>query len=149
MSAGCAVNRYQPPPPAPCSPTVQPIRYQNLVVSVPIYFNYTPRDRADGAVNLRQIVVDRLNADGKADGDTFSLQNGSQLNFTLTYNFYDSNEIYTGNVTLAGWGQGNIATLGTEGSYNDPIQMVQYLTDRAFGFISDGWHDSRPQCVGH
>ncbi len=148
LASGCAVNRYRPAPPAPCDPSVQPIRYQNLVVSLPINFDYTPRDRAGGAVSLRQVVLDQLNQDGKPYGDSFSLQNGSQLNFTLTYNFYDNNEIYTGNVNLAGWGQGNISSRYTQGSYNDPIKMVQDLTDQVFAFIRDGWHDTRPQCAG-
>ena len=141
-------RRYTPPPPAPCGPSVSPIRYQTIYVSIPVTFNYNPKDRPAGTSWVRDIVLARLNADGKADGNTFYLQNGSQLNFTLNYSYNNQNEIFTGGMQFSGWGQGNIHYFSTQGQYNDPAQMATDLADQAYQFISQGWHDLRPACAG-
>jgi hypothetical protein len=131
-----------------CGPTVAPITYRALYVSIPVSFNYNPKDRPAGTNWVRDIVLDRLNADGKANGNSFFLQNGSDLNFTFTYNFNNNNEIFTGGMQFSGWGQGNIKYFSTNGQYNDPAQMATDLADQAYAFIAGGWHDTRPACAG-
>lgn len=138
-------NNYRSAP-APCSATVSAISGNSLVIAVPISFTYTPKDSAEGATYLRQVVLDRLNEKGRLNSNSFSLQNGSALNFTLNFSINNNNEIYTGSLSFSGWGQGFIHNFYTNGQYNNPTQMMQDLTDQAYAFIQDGWHDSRPQC---
>ena len=132
---------------APCGPGAAPISNATLYVSIPVNFNYTPKDRPNGTQEVRQFVLDRLNQLGKAQNNTFYLQNGPQLNFTFTFNYNNNNEIFTGGMQFSGWGQGDLHYYSTSGQYNDPFQMAQDLTDQAYTFIRDGWHDSRPQCA--
>ena len=146
--SGCMVptNNYHSNVPAPCSTPVGPISGNQIVVSIPVSFTYTPKDQAEGSVGLRQIVLSRLNEDGKAQYNTFELQNGQSLNFTMTFSLSNNNEIYSGSLSFSGWGQGFIHTFYTSGTYNDPSKMVEDLTDQAYAFIRGVWHDSRSTC---
>jgi hypothetical protein len=139
-------NNYHSNVPAPCSKPVSPISGNQLVVAIPVNFTYTPKDQAEGSVALRQIVLGRLNEDGKGEYNTFELQNGQNLNFTLTFSLSNNSEMYSGSLSFSGWGQGFIHTFYTSGTYNDPTKMVEDLTDQAYAFIRGGWHDSRPSC---
>lgn len=131
-----------------CGPTIPPISNMVLYVSIPVSFNYNPKDRPAGTNWVRDIVLARLNADGRANNNTFYLQNGSQLNFTFNYSYNNSSEIFTGGMQFSGWGQGNIKYFSTSGQYNDPSQMATDLADQAYAFIAGGWHDTRPACAG-
>jgi hypothetical protein len=153
FTTGCVMpppqhHTYHPAPAAPCGPTVAAISNRALYVSIPVSFNYNPKDRPSGTNWVRDIVLNRLNADGKANGNSFFLQNGADLNFTFTYNYNNSNEIFTGGMQFSGWGQGNIKYFSTSGQYNDPAQMATDLADQAYSFIATGWHDTRPACAG-
>jgi hypothetical protein len=132
---------------APCGPTVPPIADKNLSVMILTNFNYTPKDRSVGVNLVRQRVLDRLNQLGETDGNTFYLQNGERLNFTLTFNLNNTdNNIFSGGLKLSGWGQGTLHDFSSAGQYNDVLKMVVDLTDQAYRFIGEGWHDPRPQC---
>src|SRR5271170_4877245 len=136
------------PQPVVCGATVAPISNMVLYVAIPVSFNYNPKDRPAGTNWVRDIVLARLNADGRANNNTFYLQNGSQLNFTFTYSYNNNNEVFTGGMQFAGWAQGNIHYFSTSGQYNDPAQMATDLADQAYSFIQMGWHDLRPACAG-
>jgi hypothetical protein len=142
------VHRRQAPQPIVCSATVPPITNSVLNVSIPVNFNYNPKDRPNGTQEVRSYVLNRLNALGKANGNTFYLQNGSQLNFTFTFSYSNNSEIFTGGMQFSGWAQGDIHYFSTSGQYNDPFQMAGDLTDQAYAFIAGGWHDLRPACAG-
>lgn len=148
---GCVVPppraaRVRPQPPAPCGPGAPAIYGNHLVISVPVNFTYTPRDNAMGSTSVRDSVLGRLRAT-ETNGNTYDLQNGANLNFTLAFTINNSNEQYSGGVQLSGWGQGNLHYFSTSGVYNNPYQMITDLTDQAAVFIRTGWHDTRPQCA--
>jgi len=147
LLTGCVVpNNYHSAPPSPCMQPVSPISGDVIIVTVPVTFNYTPKDQANGAVGLREIVLNKLNEDGKSESNSFVLQNGSALNFTFAFTVNNYNEMYSGSLTFSGWGRGFIHTFYTTGSYNDASKMVEDLSDQAYGFIRNGWHDSRANC---
>ena len=141
-------RRRRPAPPAPCTTPVHPIQYSSLVVFINYNFSYTPKDSTAARPWLRSDILNRLNEDGKADGNTFSESNGTAINFTITYTLNnDGQDHFTGSINLSGWGQGNIATLYSgQYSYTNAADLTRDLTDKAYGYIHGGWHDSRPNC---
>jgi len=149
--SGCAMATYQahsPARPAPCTAAVAPIRYQALKLVVTSNLTYTAQDPTTVRQNLPDLVIARLNSDGQADGNSFTIANGVQENFTMNFVVNnDGNDRFTGSVTLDGWGQGFIATLGS-GQYpfsNGP-DAIDALADQAYSYIHLGWHDSRATC---
>lgn len=149
--AGCGLLTpdVQTPPPAPCGPTVQAIRYQNLVVSVSVNYSYTAQNPTEARPWHQEDVIAYLNELGSADGNTFAAQNGNPVNFYFTYTINnDGQNHFTGSLDFSGWGQGHIHTFYTQYSYTDTQLMTRDLTKQAYEFISEGWHDSRPSCQG-
>jgi|SRR5487761_71056 len=138
------------PAPAPCGPTVAPIRYNNMFVVVDYNYAYTANDSQAGRTWHKGDIIDRLNYLGKADGNTFAEPNGQPVNFYLNYTLSnDGQDHFSGSVNLSGWGQGNITTisLGYPYPYASSSQLTSDLTDKAYEFIHLGWHDTRPACM--
>jgi hypothetical protein len=151
LLSGCAMNSYtarRPAPPAPCSTPVSPIRYNSMAIVATSNLTYTAKDESAARSSVPDMAVDRLNADGRADGNTFSVANGTAVNFYLAYTVNnDGNNRFSGSVRMSGWGQGYIATLSNgQYAYSNAPDMIRALTDSAYGYIHNGWHDSRPQC---
>ena len=143
--AGCAPMR---PAPAPrCRPGVGPISGERLSVSIPVNFNYTPKDQSESALALRRLALDHLNTLGLSQSNTFELQNGSTLNFEYAFTINNNNETFTGTLVLHGWGWGYLHTYYTSGVYNDPDKMITDLLDQAYEYIKLGWHDTTANCV--
>ncbi len=137
--------------PAPCDPSVSPIRYNNLIVVVNYNYGYTAKDSEGGRTWHKGDIIDRLNDLGKSDGNTFAESNGQPVNFYLSYTLNnDGQDHFSGSVHLSGWGQGNITTisLGYPYPYASSAQLTSDLTDKAYQFVHLGWHDTRPACAG-
>lgn len=136
--------------PAPCSPTVAPIRNIAILVVININYTYTPEDESSARSSHKDDIIDELNTLGQPDGNTFAEPNGQGTNFTFTYTINnDGQDHFTGGLHFAGWGQGAIHDFGRyQYSYASTDALVKDLTDDAYAFIHDGWHDSRPACTG-
>lgn len=143
-----------PPPrrarvrPSPCTPPVAPIRNQAIIVVININFSYTPQDETGARSDDRDAILEELNSDGQPDGNTFAEPNGDQHNFTMNYSISnDGQDHFTGGLEFSGWGQGFIHSFGRyQYSYSSVDKLVRDLSDDAYGFVHDGWHDSRPSC---
>lgn len=135
---------------SPCSPTVEPIRSTAIVVLINVNYTYTPEDEQSARSWHRDDVLAELNTLGQPEGNTFAEPNGQEHNFTLTYTINnDGQDHFTGGLRFAGWGQGFIHQFDRyQYTYASSSQLVKDLTDDAYGFIRDGWHDSRPACAG-
>jgi hypothetical protein len=135
---------------APCSETIAPIRNQAILVVINITYSYTPEDESGARSSHKDDILEELNNLGQPDGNTFAEPNGQGTNFTFTYTINnDGQDHFTGGLHFAGWGQGFIHDFGRyQYSYSATEQLVKDLTDDAYGFIHDGWHDSRPSCAG-
>lgn len=149
--SGCAMGTYQahsPARPAPCTTPVSPIRSTALAIVVNTNLTYNAQDPVATRENAPALIIARLNADGQSDGNTFSLANGTQENFTMTFTVNnDGQDHFTGSVYLAGWGQGFIANLGSgQYPFNNGPDAIDALADQAYSYIHLGWHDSRPTC---
>ncbi len=140
--------RARTAPPAPCGPSVSPIRYQSIYAVVNFNFTYTPKDASSGRDALRTVALQQLNSLGASDGDHFSEPNGQQTNFYLNYSLSnDGQDHFTGSVNLSGWGQGDIHTFSRyQYPYSGPVKLTTDLTDDLYTFIHGGWHDTRAQC---
>jgi hypothetical protein len=150
LLASCGMNFQAQQPaqaPAPCRPPVDPIRNDSdLVVSVQTNFTYTPKDQAVVQSTVPELVLAELNRQGREDGNVWELQNGQQKNFSLRFVFNNNSEQYTGSVEVAGWGVGHITNISTPYPFHDASEMLIYLTDQAYTFPHQGWHDLRPSC---
>lgn len=149
--SGCAIpppqqHRRQPAAPAPCTAAVHPITYNNLIAQVTINLTYTPKDLAGVQQTVPAIVINQLNADGRVDNNTFTLQNGQQMNFWYQFTVNNNNGQYTGSLRFGGWGQGFVHEFYTQYPYNDPEKLLEDLSDQSYAFIHGGWHDLRPSC---
>jgi len=144
--AGMFPVQQQRQRPAPCSAVVAPISNAALIAQVTITGTYTMKDLPGAQQNIPKFIIERLNADGRSDGNTFSLQNGQQMNFWYHFSISNTNEQYTASLDFGGWGQGSVKTFYTQYSYTDATQMFNDLTDQSYAFIHGGWHDSRPSC---
>jgi len=144
--AGMFPVQQRPEPPAPCSVPVSPIRYNSLIAQVTITGTYTMKDLPGAQQNIPKFIISRLNEDGSTDGNSFSLQNGQQMNFWYQFTVSNTNEQYTASLRFGGWGHGFVHQFYTQYSYTDPGKMLQDLTDQSYEFIHGGWHDSRPNC---
>ena len=151
LMSGCVMppqyNR-RPAPPAPCLKPVGPIRYETLYVVINVNYSYTPKDGEKGRTLLQQGVLDELNTMGRPDGNSFSQPNGQPTNFTFTYSISnDGQDHYTGSLQFSGWGEGSIHQFARyQYPYASPSLLVKDLTDDAYSFIHNGWHDLRPNC---
>lgn len=145
VPARASSRRYRE---SPCTPPVQPIRNVGLLAVVNITYTYTPKDEGGGRDWHRSDILDELNSLGAGDGNTFAEPNGQQPNFTFNYSISnDGQDHFTGGLEMRGWGQGLIHNFGRyEYSYASSAQLVKDLTDDAYGFIHDGWHDGRAAC---
>ena len=141
-------HTYRPAPPAPCGPTVAPISYNSLIVQITINGTYTMKDLPSAQQNIPLVIVSELNALGRANGNTFALQNGQNMNFWYHYTINNNNGQFTGSLEFGGWGQGFIHTFTTQYPYVDGVKMMTDLADQSYAFISGGWHDTRPACAG-
>src|SRR4051812_5749741 len=91
--------RSRPQAEEPCTPTIAPIRNNNLVTTVNINYTYTPKDATAARPWHQEDVVAHLNTLGKAHGNTFAPQNGNPLNFTLIYTINnDGQDHFTGSL---------------------------------------------------
>ena len=135
-------------PPAPCSTPVAPIRNNSLIVVINYNYSYTAKDPTSARAWHKGDIINRLNDLGRPDGNTFAESNGQAVNFYFNYTLNnDGQDHFTGSIELTGWGQGHITTLYSgQYSYASSGQLTSDLTDKAYGFIHTGWHDSRPNC---
>ena len=144
LVGGCSAFYDAPPSrqPAPRTPRkpVPAIHDTSIIISVNINFTYTPKDPAQARSVTPRFILNRLNELGRAQNNTFALQNGQQNNFTLNFNINNYNEQFSGNLNFSGWGEGFIHNFTTQYPYNDPEKMMLDLTDQAYGFIRTGWH---------
>lgn len=134
--------------PSPCSAVVAPIRGVNPIVVVLTYtYAYTAKD--PNPAWHKSDIIDRLNEQGRSDGNSFVEANGQSVNFHITFTLQnDGNDHFTGSVDLSGWGQGHITTIskGYPNPYASSSVLTSDLTDAAYAFVHGGWHDSRPSC---
>ena len=150
IMAGCMAPppRRQASKPAPCSTPVSPIR--NNSITVVLYYNYAynAKDAAAGREWHRSDIVAQLNNLGRPDGNSFSESNGQAVNFYFRYTLNnDGQDHFTGSLELSGWGQGHITTISLgQYPYASSAALTRDLTEKAYGFIHGGWHDSRPSC---
>ncbi len=147
--SGCTFpTAYHAQAPSPCTRPVSPISNTTLTVFITVNFSYNPEDLNAARELDAADILNRLNADGKANGDSFTLANGVQPNFYLTYTLNnDGSNHFSGSLQFSGWGQGFIANLGSgQYTYADYGSVYDNLTDQAFSYIQNGWHDSRPAC---
>jgi len=144
LSGGCD-STPTPPPPAPMKADVQPIRNCAIKLLINSNLTYTAKDAVAVRVNLPDVVVARLNHDGIADGNTFSVANGEAQNFTLTYTINnDGSDRFSGSCYLGGWGFGYINTMYSgQYTYSNAPDMINALTDQVYNYIHTGWHDAR------
>jgi hypothetical protein len=134
---------------APCTTPVQPIRYQALKMLYRISFTYTPKDLSAAHELTPSLLNSRFNADGQADGDSFSEANGVQPNFyfTVTLSDSDGNNHFTAYAEFSGWGQGHINNFSSgQYPFTNPVDAINAVVDQAYAYIHGGWHDSRPTC---
>jgi len=132
----------------PCSAAVEGIRNVAILAVININYSYTPEDEQGARSWHRDDVLSELNTQGQGDGNTFAEPNGQATNFTFTYTINnDGQDHFTGGLHLSGWGQGFLHDFGRyQYSYSSSAQLVKDLTDDAYGFIHNGWHDSRASC---
>ena len=140
-----ACETEQTPAPATTQPQKEPadpIRNNDLKIIVNINPTYPVRDVSSAHEVVPRAVVDFLNDEGAADGNTFRIASGEQHNFTFNYTVNaDSNYRYTGSLELRGWGRGHITTIYSgEYNYAQPMDVVEALTRRVYGWIHNGWH---------
>jgi hypothetical protein len=151
------VSCVAPPPrartarqaPAPCTATIQPLRYHQFKMTYNIKLNYTAKDSAGVHDIAPKLLNQYFNEDGAADGNTFTEADGVTPNFyvNMTVN-NDGNNHYTAYAEFSGWGQGFIANLNSGPSpYVDPSNMTKALVDNVYAYIHGGWHDSRQSCI--
>ena len=150
--AGCMTParsyQYRNQKPSPCRAPVAPIRNNALGIVISVNYTYTPQDADGGRTGHRGDIMDELNNLGRGDGNSFAETNGQQPNFYLTYSISnDGQDHFTGNVELSGWGQGHVTTINKyQYPYASSTQLVKDLTDEAYDFLHQGWHDARPNC---
>ncbi|HET7789431.1 MAG TPA: hypothetical protein VFD85_12630 [Gemmatimonadales bacterium] len=146
LLAACVPSRRYAP--SPCTPTIEPIKNTAIILVINITYTYTPEDESGARESHKEEVLDELNSLGRNDGNTFAEPNGQDNNFTFTYSISnDGQDHYTGGLRFAGWGQGFIHQFNRyDNTYASTEQLVRDLTDDAYGFIRDGWHDARPAC---
>ncbi len=145
---GCATQpRVRP---TPCSEPVPPIRNTAIMATINVNYSYTPKDVEGGRTWHRTDVLNELNTLGRGSGNTFAEPNGVPSNFHFTYTISnDGQDHFTGSVELSGWGQGHITTINKyQYPYASSAKLVQDLTDEAYEYIRDGWHDARASCSG-
>lgn len=134
---------------AACTAVVAPIRYNALKMVYRINFTYTPKDLS-GAHELTPTVLNnRFNADGAAEGNTFTEANGVAPNFyfTVTLSDTDGNNHFTAYAEFSGWGQGHITNVSSgQYPFTNAVDAMNAAVDQAYAFIRGGWHDSRPSC---
>ncbi len=126
----------------PILPDVAPIRNTHIKIIV----TGTSFHHSGGAVSAADggWVCKRLNELGGADGNTFELVNGGEHNFALVYSLKDlGGEGASGSVELSGWGWGYITTQYSGEDWDRNSGLIVALTDKAYAFIHNGWHDVR------
>lgn len=149
LAAGCDSNDAPVQQAAPMSEDVPPLRNIAFKLLITSNLTYTAKDETLARENLPGLVVDRLNIDGSADGNSFSIANGEAQNFTLEYTIQnDGNNRFSGNVRMSGWGQGYISTLYSgEYTFSNGVDLINSLSDKAYAYIHTGWHDARKDAV--
>src|SRR5581483_7588002 len=108
-------------------PSVGPITGERLSVSIPVNFNYTPKDQSESALALRRCALDHFNLLAASQMNTFEPQNGPTLNFEFAFTINNNNETFTGTLVVSGWGWSWLHTYYTSGVYNDPDKMITDL----------------------
>ncbi|HYB60967.1 MAG TPA: hypothetical protein VEH50_05760, partial [Methylomirabilota bacterium] len=84
--SGCTFpTAYHAAAPAPCMKPVGPISNSAITVIIADNFSYNAQNPSMAKEEDIPFILARLNADGQADGNTFSQANGVQPNFYLTY----------------------------------------------------------------
>lgn len=147
--SGCTFpTAYHAAAPAPCMKPVGPISNAAITVIIADNFSYNAQNPSMAKEEDIPYILNRLNADGQADGNTFSQANGVQPNFYLTYTTNnDGNNHFSGTLLFSGWGDPFIANFGSgQYTYANSADMLNNLTDQAYAYIHLGWHDSRPSC---
>lgn len=139
-------SRPKPPPPAPCTKPVSPIRNVSPIIVVLTYhYTYTAEDPSPEG--HKADILAQLNKLGSPDGNSFQEANGQPVNFYMTYDLNnDGNDHFSGSLEFSGWGQGFIHRFYIGQSYASSDALTRDLTNQMYAFIHEGWHDSRPSC---
>src|SRR6266571_1774158 len=104
--AGCVPPSHRVPV-SPCSDPVGGIRNTAIVVVINVNYSYTPQDEQGARSWHRDDVLEELNTQGQADGNTFAEPNGQATNFTFTYTINnDGQDHFTGGLHLGAAGEG-------------------------------------------
>jgi hypothetical protein len=133
----------QGPPPPPKDP-IPAIRNTAIKIIVTSNFTYTPKGE-DVHTIPPDLVLGRLNVEGKVDGNTFSIANGeaTNFNFVVTIN-NDGNDRFSGSIDMSGWGWGHIATIYSgPNTWASAPDMIEKMTTDAYVWIHGGWHENR------
>lgn len=135
------------PPPAPPRDPVPAIRNVAIKIVTNVYFSYSPKDEGGARQTTMRIVLDRLNQLGQPDGNTFSECQGEAPNFYFNITIHnDGTDHFSATLAMSGWGWGDICTVGS-GEYKfsseGAPEMIYKVVDSAYGWIHNGWHESR------
>lgn len=136
-----------PPPPPPPRDPVPAIRNTSIKVVTNVYFSYSPKDEGGARQTTMRLVLDRLNENGRADGNTFREAQGEATNFIFNITIHnDGTDHFSASLSMSGWGWGDICTVGS-GQYKfsseGAPEMIWKCVDEAYGWIHNGWHENR------
>lgn len=128
----------------PIRQDVPAVRNTHLKIIVTSNLTYSAKDESGARGTLPELVLQRLNEKGRADGNTFSIASGEQQNLTLHYTINnDGNNRFTGSVNIGAWYGYNWTEYSGQYSYADGWQMVEALTDKVSNWLHTGWVDPR------
>jgi hypothetical protein len=131
------------PPPAQPQPPVDAFRNQTLQVTYNIHFNYTPKDETGARSMTPEVINDRLNVDGKDDGNTFVVADGVTPQFIVNINVNnDGQDHLTAYADVFGLGRSGDLFQANSGqaAFVDPVNMMNTLSDNIYSWIHQGWH---------
>jgi len=119
-------------------------REKNVRVVISTRLSGTAIDQSGAYAYVPPQVLDRLNARGEEDGNTFTSGSGEGSLLILRFNIRGEGDRFAGSVDLSSPDGGALGTLETgAGTYANLPAVVSALTDRVYVYIRRDWHPPR------